>query len=198
MRMNEFSAGFVDPVRDSQAVFRSILDALATPGAIKVLPKTLPRNLSVGPDLASALLTFTGPECEIALSPALQSEPVRQFVAFHTGARLTDNLDAAAFVFIAEGDALPKLSQCNLGSQEYPDRSTTIIVAVSSLTDGQQRVLLGPGIETEQCFAVAGLPEDFVGQWSENRELFPRGVDMIFVSDGQVLGLPRSTRMVEA
>src|SRR5690606_40728712 len=107
-------------------------------------------------------------------------------------------LEAAAFVFVAEGDALPKLSQCNLGTQEFPDRSTTIIVAVTSLTDGPQRVLRGPGIETEARFAVSGLPEDFVAQWSENRELFPRGVDMIFVSDGQVLGLPRTTRMVEA
>ncbi|MBF0678683.1 MAG: phosphonate C-P lyase system protein PhnH [Devosia sp.] len=198
MRMDDFSVGFADPVRDSQAVFRVLLDALATPGAIKALPKTLPRMSDTSPELVSTLLTLTGPECEIALSLALQTEPVRQFVAFHTGARLTDELEAAAFVFVAEGDALPKLSQCNLGTQEFPDRSTTIIVAVTSLTDGPQRVLRGPGIETEARFAVSGLPEDFVAQWSENRELFPRGVDMIFVSDGQVLGLPRTTRMVEA
>jgi alpha-D-ribose 1-methylphosphonate 5-triphosphate synthase subunit PhnH len=31
-----------------------------------------------------------------------------------------------------------------------------------------------------------------VAQWADNRELFPRGIDLLLVADGQRDGLPRS------
>lgn len=198
MLQDDFSMGFQDPVKNSQAVFRSILDALASPGIVRDMPVGPAHLGTLGTELASTLLTLTGPETRIGLSDGLKTEAVRNFIAFHTGATVTDTLPEAAFVFIAEGDALPNLDRCNFGTQDYPDRSATIVMAVSSLTAGPKRVLRGPGIERTENFAVSDLPADFVGQWAENRDLFPRGVDMLFVSNGQVLGLPRSSRMVEA
>jgi alpha-D-ribose 1-methylphosphonate 5-triphosphate synthase subunit PhnH len=198
MLQDDFSMGFQDPVKDSQAVFRSVLDALANPGTVRGMPAGHAPLGGLGTELASTLVTLTGPETRIALSDGLKTEAVRNFIAFHTGASATDTLTEAAFVFIAEGDDLADLNQCNLGTQDYPDRSTTIVMAVSSLSDGPRRVMRGPGIDTTLNFAVADLPADFVEQWAANRELFPRGVDMLFVCNGQVLGLPRSSRLVEA
>ena len=104
----------------------------------------------------------------------------------------------AHFAFVALGDALPDFAQCNLGTQDYPDRSTTIVAEMRALTGGPKLMLRGPGIAETQEISPVGLPGDFVRQWSENRALFPRGIDLLLVADGQVMGLPRSTRIVEA
>jgi len=149
-------------------------------------------------ELGSISLTLSDHDTAIWLSPALDTEAVRGFVGFHTGATIAADPAKAQFAFVAAVDTLPDLAQCNLGTQDYPDRSTTIVVAVPALTGGKRLVLRGPGIRDTQEMSVTGLPEDFVAQWSDNRELFPRGVDLLLVAEGQVIGLPRSTRIVEA
>ena len=58
--------------------------------------------------------------------------------------------------------------------------------------------LRGPGIK-DQFSAELPLPGgDFIEQWAENRARFPRGVDLLLVRDGTVVGLPRTTRISEA
>ena len=58
--------------------------------------------------------------------------------------------------------------------------------------------LKGPGIK-DQLTTELPLPDgDFLDQWAENRTRFPRGVDLLLVRDGTVVGLPRTTRISEA
>jgi alpha-D-ribose 1-methylphosphonate 5-triphosphate synthase subunit PhnH len=96
---------------------------------------------------------------------------------------------------VSDAAALPALSRFALGSDEYPDRSTTIALAVTSLAGGPVLTLRGPGIKEARTIAPAGLPEGFLGQWADNRALFPRGVDVLLLSGGQVIGVPRTTRL---
>jgi len=44
-------------------------------------------------------------------------------------------------------------------------------------------------------FAAEPLPSDFVDRLQANRELFPRGIDLVLVAGEQVAALPRSTRV---
>ena len=194
MLSHDFGAGFADPVRDAQAVFRAVLDALAHPGTLQNLPAT---GNEMG-ELGSITLTLSDHDTAIWLSPALDTEAVRGFVGFHTGASIVADLAKAQFAFVAAADALPDLAYCNLGTQDYPDRSTTIVARVPSLTGGPRLVLRGPGIRDTLEISPNGLPGDFVAQWQENREILPRGVDLLLVAGGQIIGLPRSTRIVEA
>lgn len=194
MLSHDFGAGFAEPVRDAQAVFRAVLDALANPGTAQNLPATANEMGELG----SITLTLSDHDATIWLSPALDTDAVRGFVGFHTGASIVADPAKANFAFVALGDALPELGTCNPGTQEYPDRSTTVVVAVPSLSGGPKLVLQGPGIRDTQEISPLGLSEDFVGQWGENRELFPRGVDLLLVADGQVMGLPRTSRIVES
>lgn len=198
MLSHDFGAGFADPVVDAQAAFRAILDALANPGTAQKLAGTSDGSGALGRDLVSILLTLSDHDTTIWLSPALDVGAVKGFVGFHTGASVVDEPAKANFAFVALGDAMPELGRCNLGTQEYPDRSTTIVAEVPALSGGAKLVLRGPGIRETQEISPVGLPGDFVAQWSENRELFPRGVDLLLVAGGQVMGLPRSTRIVEA
>lgn len=198
MLSHDFGAGFADPVRDAQAAFRAILDALANPGTQQKLANMSDGSAALTSELASTLLTLGDHDTTIWLSPALNADAVKGFVSFHTGATVVDDLARANFAFVASGDTMPELARCNLGSQEYPDRSTTIIAEVPDLRGGEKLVLRGPGIRETQEISPVGLPGDFVAQWAENRELFPRGVDLLLVAGGQVMGLPRSSRIVEA
>lgn len=198
MLSHDFGAGFADPVVDAQAAFRAILDALANPGTLQKLEGTSDGSGALGRDLVSTLLTLSDHDTTIWLSPALDVDAVKGFVGFHTGATVVSDPAKANFAFVALGDAMPELALCNLGTQEYPDRSTTVVAEVPALSGGEKLVLRGPGIRETQEIGPVGLPEDFMGQWADNRELFPRGVDLLLVAGGQVMGLPRSSRIVEA
>ncbi|MET3926294.1 phosphonate C-P lyase system protein PhnH [Devosia sp. 2618] len=187
--------GFADPVLDSQTAFRAIMDALANPGTLRKLPQTA---LTQGPlpgELASTLLTLSDQDTPVWLSPSLRSEAVSAFTAFHAGAPIVSEPGRAVFALVGSVDELPVLDQFNLGTQEYPDRSTTIVLAVPALSGGPDLIMRGPGIKDHGHFNPVGLPGDFVAQWAANRELFPRGIDLLLVADGQVMGLPRSTRI---
>jgi alpha-D-ribose 1-methylphosphonate 5-triphosphate synthase subunit PhnH len=192
-----FLGGFADPVLDAQTSFRAIMDALANPGTPHKLAETALAGAPLQAELANTLLTLSDADSHIWLSDSLRSAPVEAFIAFHAGAPLTREATKATFALVADMNELPCLDQFNLGTQEYPDRSTTIVLAVPALTGGRELIIRGPGIKDHGHCSPVGLPEDFVAQWAENRELFPRGIDLLLVADGQVMGLPRSTRISE-
>lgn len=186
------SGGFADPVHDAQAAFRAILDALAQPGTINDLPRTQAADSSL--DLASVLLTLVDHDTPIWLADCYRSSEISAFVGFHTGAPIVADPWQSQFAF-ARTSTLPSLDQFNPGTQEYPDRSTTLVLALPSLDGGAQLVMRGPGIDGERTVSPQGLPEAFIAQWQDNRALFPRGIDLLLVAGGQVLGLPRTVRI---
>jgi alpha-D-ribose 1-methylphosphonate 5-triphosphate synthase subunit PhnH len=62
---------------------------------------------------------------------------------------------------------------------------------------GKSFGLAGPGIKGSRKIAVSGLPDDFTTRLTENRELFPRGVDLVLVAAERIMALPRSIRISE-
>ena len=84
-----------------------------------------------------------------------------------------------------------------------PYRYTFVAGGRSNITyrvdpaEGPALVLRGPGIKTSHAFAAEPLPDDFAQRLRDNRELFPRGVDLVFVASEQIAALPRSLRVVE-
>jgi alpha-D-ribose 1-methylphosphonate 5-triphosphate synthase subunit PhnH len=91
---------------------------------------------------------------------------------------------------------LPPLDRFALGSTEYPDRSTTLILQVESLTDGTVIELQGPGIDGTAVLRASIQPEDLFERLTVNAALFPRGIDVVLVHDDAIVALPRTTRLV--
>jgi alpha-D-ribose 1-methylphosphonate 5-triphosphate synthase subunit PhnH len=185
--------GFVDPVRDAQACFRAVLDAMAHPGRIAQMPVTFSSTLPLGRAAISIALTLCDIDTRVWLDEA--SAGAAGYLAFHCGAPLAKTPAEAHFAFIGDAADLPPLACFALGTDEYPERSTTLVIEVTDLVGGSGAVLRGPGIRDEIRLGVAGLPGRFWTERAALAELFPRGLDILFVHGGRLAALPRSTRV---
>jgi alpha-D-ribose 1-methylphosphonate 5-triphosphate synthase subunit PhnH len=190
----EMTPGFSDPVFDSQAVFRAILDALAHPGVIANLPVAMDSPVPHFQAQAAIALTLLDFETPVFVDPTLGGESLRNWLRFHCGCPIAETPDAAAFAFVGAA-TMPALSQFNQGDPKYPDRSTTIIIGCEALSGGAQRWLEGPGMASQIAVGAVGLSSDFWAQLHANRTTFPLGVDVILASENRIIGLPRTVRV---
>ena len=188
------AAGFTDPVHDSQAVFRLLLDAFAHPGRIVEFAVGLDGPAPLVPATAAVLLALLDHDTPLFLSDALDRPAVRDFLRFHTGTRLIALPEGAAFAAVLAPELLP-LDRFEPGTDAYPDRSTTIVIQVEALTGGAPTVWRGPGIAETNEVLIAGLPAGFWTAWRANNALFPAGVDLVFVSGHAAIALPRSVHV---
>lgn len=178
----------------SQAAFRALMDAFARPGEIRTLRGgNAPAPLA--PASAALVRSLADYETPVWLDEALAGVPaVADWIRFHTGAPLVNEPGEAVFALIADPLALPDFARFALGSEEYPDRSATLIVQIERFA-GRTFSLDGPGIKGTRALAAEPLPEDFADRLRGNRELFPRGIDLVLVAGDQIAALPRSTRV---
>lgn len=187
--------GFADPVLDAQSVFRAVMDAMARPATVHGVGRlaNAPAPLDTGAAaIACALIDADTP---FWLDAALATDAIRAWLAFQTGARATALPAEAAFAFGGEPAAMPALDRFALGTQEYPDRSATLVLQVPALEGGPALAFEGPGIKERAIIAPRGLPEDFAAQWRVNTARFPRGVDVILACGDRIACLPRTARL---
>lgn len=184
--------GFADPVLDSQATFRAVLDAMARPGTLRSAGESLTPPPPLNQAAAATLLTLIDDTTKLWLSP--EFEPARDWIAFHCGAAWASTPGDAAFVLVS---ALPDLATLSQGSDEEPERSATVILQLAGLGTGQRLELSGPGLRVPAEFRVQGLPPDMPAIWARNRNLFPRGIDLILCSKTTIAALPRTVAVRE-
>jgi alpha-D-ribose 1-methylphosphonate 5-triphosphate synthase subunit PhnH len=190
-----YSGGFADPVFQSQSVFAALMDAMARPGSIHVLAPVASPPAPMSAGAGAIALTLCDHDTPVALSMPLVEAGVPGWLAFQTGALVTDDRTEAQFAFLDLTSGLSALSGFAMGDQDYPDRSATIVLDVSALAGGVDYRLEGPGIESAVSIAPLGLPEHFDALWQQNGALFPRGVDLILVAGSEITCLPRTVRI---
>jgi len=189
--------GFGDPVFNAQTVFRAMMDAMARPGRVMPLPASLaspPAPLSA---IAGAVaLTLCDHDTPIWLDAALAANrAVRDWLGFHAGMPVVQVPAEAHFALVAQPGELIAIDNFSQGTQEYPDRSATLILQVDSLSQGPRLKLAGPGIESFATLAPTPLPRHFAEQWKGNNQRFPRGIDVVLAAPEGVACLPRTTRI---
>lgn len=193
-----FEGGFADPVYDAQGCFRALMDALANPGRLQVLSVTTQPPLPLTPELGAIAQALFDHDTKVWLDRDLAaSAAVREWLSFQTGLVLVSEISEAQFALVSDISQMPPLDVFAKGSAEYPDRSATIIMAVSGFDGAEILQLQGPGIEHVRAFAPAALPLRFHEQWAANGALFPRGVDLVFAAAATIAALPRSTKLIK-
>lgn len=187
--------GLADPVLDGQRIFRNVLDAMAHPGRVVTLPAPpeVPPPLMAGAAaICLALLDFETP---LWLDGRAATPGAIEYLRFHCGVPIVATPETASFALIAEPGRMPPPEVFATGTDEYPDRSVTLIVQVEGLRSGTGRRLGGPGIDGEASLGVEGVPEQFWAMLVKNKALFPRGVDVLLAAGTLVAALPRTTRV---
>ncbi|MDQ6434596.1 phosphonate C-P lyase system protein PhnH [Mesorhizobium sp. LHD-90] len=189
--------GFAEPVLEAQATFRAVMDAMARPArAVKTGSRAAP-PAPLTPLAGAIACTLMDADTPVWLDPRLSgSEAVRVWLGFHTGVRFAAAPTDAAFALIGDASDMPPFDRFAQGTQEYPDRSATLILQLDSLEGGAPLTFRGSGIKGEATIAPHGLPADFAAQWGENTRRFPRGVDLVLTAGDRLIGLPRSARLV--
>lgn len=195
--LSKLRPGFQNPVAEGQAAFRLILDAMSNPGSIKSLPLKSEAPEGIGSAAGAILLTLADMDTPVWLEPQLAGGDLAIWLRFHCNCPLTTNASAAAFALAMGHEAARGLNQFNLGDAKYPDRATTLILVLPSLTGGMTVRLQGPGIETEVEIAPCGLPTDFWSVRTEVNSKFQFGIDLMLCAGDDLICLPRTTRTTE-
>jgi alpha-D-ribose 1-methylphosphonate 5-triphosphate synthase subunit PhnH len=190
--------GFSDPVLESQSVFRALMNGMARPASIARIQSFMVPPAPLGLAAGAIACTLIDADTPFWLDAALDSDDVKSWLAFHTGGQPATSIVEAAFAVVSAPFSMPAFDRFAQGSQEYPDRSATLILQLESLEGGEQLSFKGPGIKSRAVIAPLGLPGDFAAQWSANRKRFPRGVDLVLAAGDVFACLPRSAVLIPA
>jgi alpha-D-ribose 1-methylphosphonate 5-triphosphate synthase subunit PhnH len=192
----ELPAGFADKVLSAQSTFRSVMDAMARPGSVQRIVATAGTPGAMMRGTAAIALTLFDHDTPVWLDPLMsETSNVTKWLKFHTGAPVVADSTICSFALIGDPAALPALDRFSFGTNEYPDRSTTLILQVESLTHGRNFELRGPGIDGKAVLQAAIEPADLLERLAINASLFPRGIDLVLVHDDTIVAIPRTTRL---
>jgi len=193
----ELPAGFADKVLSAQTTFRSVMDAMARPGSVQQVVASVGTPDTVMRGTAAIALTLFDHDTPIWLDAKFsETSEVAKWLKFHASAPVVADSSIANFALIGYAPALPDLNCFSFGTNEYPDRSTTLIVQVESLTQGREYGLSGPGIDGVALLRATIAPKDLFDRLTINATLFPRGIDVVLVADDAIVAIPRTTRLV--
>lgn len=186
-----------DEIFDAQAHYRLLLDSMARPGKINVMPRmelTTPQGIHA----AGALVGFALLNSDVTFyvdGPA--AEDVSLYLLVNTSARPAE-AEAADYVFLDGSDTAELLYRLKTGTLPYPENGATVIAAVHELGGGTGLALTlsGPGVDGERRLSVAGIDAAFLEALVTINAEFPLGIDLVLTDPmGRIACIPRSSRV---
>ena len=190
-----------DEVLDAQEQFRLLLDCMARPGKINVLPDMdilPPAGINKGGTLiALSLFNADVSFCSLADN----SDEITAYLALNTGATVAE-VNTADYIFLNGHQNPDLIDGAKHGNLSYPDESATLIIdvdkiAVEPFLNSIKLLLKGPGIETETVVFVEGINPRLLEAVKELNLEFPLGIDlMITDQQNNLICIPRSNRFV--
>jgi len=194
MDLMNIGSGFAATVLDSQAVFRRALHALSRPGEIVQIDCSAGLPSCLHAAAGALLLVLLDQDTRVWFTPSIDDQAI-SYLRFHTGCVLVERQTDADVAVVGAAHDLPPLASFALGTEEYPERSATVVVQVETLTTDAGWTLQGPGIARQASLAAGGLDEVFVREWRAVQRFFPRGMDLFLACGARLAGLPRTTRI---
>src|ERR1700680_2175268 len=161
--VTELPAGFADKVLSAQSTVRAVMDAMARPGSVQRIVASSGAPAAMMRGTAAIALTLFDHDTPVWLDPLMSdTSEVTKWLKFHTGAPVIADSSICSFALVGDADALPALDRFSFGSNEYPDRSTTVILQVESLTQGPTLECHGPGIDGIAVLQAKIQPPDLM------------------------------------
>jgi alpha-D-ribose 1-methylphosphonate 5-triphosphate synthase subunit PhnH len=186
-----------DEIFDAQAHYRLLLDSMARPGKINVMPR-LELTTPQGIHAAGALVGFALLNSDVSFNVAGPSaEDVSLYLLVNTSARPAE-AEEADYVYLDGTAAADILYRLKTGTLPYPESSATVIVAVEELggETGLVLTLSGPGVDGERQLSVAGINTALLEALVTINAEFPLGIDLVLTDPtGRIACIPRSSRV---
>ncbi|WP_332239116.1 phosphonate C-P lyase system protein PhnH [Sporolactobacillus sp. KGMB 08714] len=192
-----------DEVRDTQIVFRQLLDCMARPGKINSVSPFLRKigtQLPCSPRMfmiASILLDY---EVGFHLISAGKIDAFH-FIEWRTRSRHVAINQADYLLVDAAVDARAIdeiMDTVRTGTLQSPERSATLILGVDGLSDRAglplALTLKGPGIKEKRRLFIAGMDKEWLEKRKQVNKEYPTGCDFILMTAaGEMAALPRTT-----
>ncbi len=186
-----------DEVFDAQEQFRLLLDSMARPGKINIMPDMdiIP---PAGLNKASAMIAFALLNTDVSFyAEGEGSDAIESYIALNTTAAQV-GISEADFIFINGLYDAGIIFDAKTGTLPYPEESATFVIDVDTITEdaGDSELTLtlkGPGIETTKQVYINGLNPGILKAVKEQNMEFPLGVDLILTDkNNNILCIPRS------
>ncbi|MCX7843223.1 MAG: phosphonate C-P lyase system protein PhnH [Clostridia bacterium] len=197
-------AGF-DEVFDSQRIFRVIMEAMSYPGRIKNLGEHCFKEVADGLNPYSLLILKT--LCDNCVKFGIsskKSDEWKRYIEINTGAGF-DKEEAADFVLFEGNDYSCAYERLNKGTSEFPENSATAIISVERIytgingrvdENGMRVRIKGPGVKSENLFALEGLDLNYLTALPEINSEFPIGIDVMLIDwSGNIVCIPRTSKV---
>lgn len=191
----------LDLVHDLQEAYRLLLQAFSFPGRrrnIGEISRKFRLDVPVPPTAAILALTLLDAQTTAAAVGPSPENYLRSLSSL-TSVR-PEVVDHADFIFLtqpSESLLVQVLGQARRGTLANPHGGSTILVPVDRFDQGPVWTMKGPGIPGSLACSLPGSSEWIKARSEANAE-FPLGIDLIFFDDsGELLALPRTTRITE-
>ena len=124
--------GFKNPVFDTQRIFRRLMRTMSLPGTVVTIDGIdLPAFEGVMPASAAILMALADRETAVWIDGDLCPSGISDYLRFHTGAPAAKQRQEAVFALIDSRSGASAFDGFNQGTDEYPDRSATVIMYVA-------------------------------------------------------------------
>lgn len=176
----------IDPITDTQATFRALVEAMSRPGTIHPVP-TSPADHAV-------ISTLVDHEV------SCHTDDVRTREALADAGRLTTAEIGSAAIVHSVGPLSVPHTQLAQGTDIEPSMGATVIYRIDALAHdppdgGVSLTLRGPGVDGARQLGVMGLPVSEFSAIAGVQAGYPRGIDVVLCAPGAVAALPRSVTM---
>ena len=179
----------MDPVHDTRACFRALVDAQSRPGTVQ--------SVEAGRADHAVLATLVDHEVSLATSDdeiasALASE-----------GRLTEAATTEADIVHALEPTDGAVREFDRGTLEEPSDGATVVYRVDGLTEDEASApdrwttlrVSGPGVPGERTVGVDGFPADEATALADAQSTYPRGVDAVLAAGDRITAIPRSVTL---
>lgn len=185
--------GFKNKTFESQGAFRLILQATSNPGKkVKFMNDNYSQK-DLHTSSVNIIFTLLDLDTNVFIQSA-QENIISNFIKLHTGSPITKNKVESDFAVVTDGDL--DFDSFNEGLDQYPDKATTLIIQIQSMSQGEDFVLSGPGIKNSNRITLSGIPHNFKEKVNANSSKFPLGVDIFLTCKNELISLPRTIKII--
>ncbi|CAB1077425.1 hypothetical protein D1AOALGA4SA_5214 [Olavius algarvensis Delta 1 endosymbiont] len=186
---------FDDFIPGSQETFQAIFAAMEHPGQLV----TIPHN-PAAPDIlnwasAATCLTLLARETPVWIDIDQQNSAVSWLQNRCQSSVVTEPC-MANFAIVTRPDNMPDLEYFRVGTYDYPEKATTVLIQVEDILPDIAYSATGIGFDQRPQLELKGLSERFWHQWRRLSGRHPLGIDVFITCEDVLTALPKSARYI--